>query len=245
VVNEFICMELARRVKLPVAKVSLQRFGEPVLFVERFDRRLSRGKVDRLHLIDGCQMLDLPPTYKYERPFGKSGEGAKIRTGVSLPLLFSASRQCRIPAMAARDILNWSLFQLLIGNSDAHGKNISFFVNKVGLDVAPGYDLLNIDIYGGEFDRDLAMAFGDEFVIGEILPYQMAEFCDECKLPQRQVATSLKNLCTTVLDNLDKLLLGDIQDGSEMDFAQDLIREIKGNTERFLEIAQELPHVKM
>ncbi len=34
VVNEFICMELARMAKLPAAQVSLARYGEPVLVVE-------------------------------------------------------------------------------------------------------------------------------------------------------------------------------------------------------------------
>ncbi len=245
VINEFICMELARLVKLPVAKVSLQRFGEPVLLVERFDRRWNGDKVERLHLIDGCQMLDLPPTYKYERPFGKSGEGAKIRTGASLPLLFAVSRQCRIPAMAIRDILNWSLFQFLIGNSDAHGKNISFFVNKAGIDVAPGYDLLNIDMYGEEFDRDLAMAIGEEFVLEKIMPYEMAAFCEECKLPQRQVATSLKTLCSAVLTSLDKLSLNDVLIDDEVVFAQNLLARIRENTVRFLAIAKELPQVRI
>jgi serine/threonine-protein kinase HipA len=32
-INEFICMKLARLIKPPVAKVSLERFGEPVLVV--------------------------------------------------------------------------------------------------------------------------------------------------------------------------------------------------------------------
>lgn len=244
VVNEFICMELARSVKLPVAKVSLQRFGEPVLLVERFDRRWNKGNVDRLHLIDGCQILDLPPTYKYERPFGKSGEGAKIRTGASLPKLFAACRHCRIPAKAIRDLLNWVLFQLIIGNSDAHGKNISFFINKAGIDMAPGYDLLNIDIYGDEFDHDLAMAIGDEFVIDEVLPYQLAEMCDECKLPQRQVSMAFKLLCTSVQKNLDNLPLVDFLD-DEMDFVEQLLKKIKSNSQRLLEIAEELPHVKL
>ena len=245
VVNEFICMELARLVKLPVAKVSLKRFGEPALLVERFDRRWNGEKIDRLHLIDGCQMLDLPPTYKYERPFGKSGEGAKIKTGASLPLLFSASHKCRIPAMAIRDVLNWSLFQLLIGNSDAHGKNISFFVNKSGIDVAPSYDLLNIDIYGEEFDHDLAMAIGDEFVSAKVMPYDMAEFCDECKLPQRQVASSLKTLCSAILTSLDTLSLDDVLIEDEIAFGQDLLMRIRENTVRFLEIAKELPRVRL
>ncbi|MDF1524881.1 MAG: HipA domain-containing protein [bacterium] len=243
-VNEFICMELARSVKLPVAKVSLKRLGEPVLMVDRFDRLWKNGKVERLHLIDGCQMLDMPPTYKYERPYGKSGEGARIRTGASLPRLFESSKNCRVPAMAKRDLLNWTLFQLLIGNSDAHGKNISFFVSRSGIDVAPSYDLLNIDVYGDEFDFDLAMAIGDEFVIEEILPYQLAEFCIECKLPQRQVATSLENLCTAVPGNLDALPMDDIESGSEMDFAQELLELIKKNAKRFLEMSRELPHLK-
>lgn len=244
-INEFICMKLAELVKLPVAKVSLQRFGEPVLVVERFDRRWSGDKVDRLHLIDGCQMLDLPPSYKYERPYGTSGEGARIRTGASLPKLFTASGNCRVPARAIRDLLNWTLFQLLIGNSDAHGKNISFFVGRLGIDVAPGYDLLNIDIYGEEFERDLAMAIGDEFLAEEVRPWQMAEFCDECKLPQRQVATSLQNMCAAVLEKLAALPTGDILVGAETDFARDLVGRLKTSAERFLEIARELPHVRL
>jgi serine/threonine-protein kinase HipA len=244
-INEFICMELARLVKLPAAKVSLERFGEPVLVVERFDRKWSGERVARLHLIDGCQMLDLPPTYKYERPFGKSGEGAKIRTGASLPRLFDACRLCRVPAKAIRDLLNWTLFQLLIGNSDAHAKNISFFVGRTGIDVAPSYDLLNIDIYGHEFERDLALAIGDEFIAEEVMTYDLALLCDGCNLPQRQVATSLKNLCATVLGNLDSLPMDDIQNGTEMEFAQNLLGRVRDNAERFLEIAQELPHVKI
>lgn len=242
--NEFLCMKLAELVKLPVAGVSLQHFGEPVLVVERFDRRWRGDKVDRLHLIDGCQMLDLPPTYKYERPFGKSGEGARIRTGSSLPKLFAACRNCRIPALAIRDLLNWTLFQLLIGNSDAHGKNISFFVGKAGIDVAPSYDLLNIDIYGDEFERDMAMAIGDEFSAEKVMPYDLAEFCDACNLPPRQVATSLKNLCTAALERMGSLPLGDDWRGEEMDFARELMEKLKGNAVRLLEIARELPHVK-
>lgn len=245
VVNEYLCMELARRVKLPVARVAMLRFGEPVLLVERFDRRLTTNRVERLHLIDGCQMLDLPPTYKYERPFGKSGEGAKIRTGASLPLLFAACRQCRIPAAATRDLLNWTIFQLLIGNNDAHGKNISFFVGRNGIDVAPAYDLLNIEMYGDEYDRDLAMAVGDAFRSEDVFAYQLAEMCEECHLPQRQVALSLKALCTAVLGALEPLPLDPVLTEEERFFTHQLIQKIQGTTTRFLGMATELPHVRL
>ena len=245
VINEFLCMKLARLIKLPVAMVSLARFGEPVLVAERFDRQWNGEKVERLHVIDGCQLLDLPPIYKYERPFGKSGEGAKIRTGANLPKLFEACRLCRVPARAIRDLLNWTLFQLLIGNSDAHAKNISYFITRTGIDPAPGYDLLNIDIYGDEFDRDLAMAIGDEFKAEKVMPYDLALYCEECNLPQRQVATSMKSLCKTVLGNLGRLPMDNVLAGDEMDFAQELIRRIASKAQRFLEIAEELPQVKL
>ena len=245
VVNEFICMELARMVKLPVAPVSMARYGEPVLIVERFDRRWAADRVERRHLIDGCQMLDLPPTYKYERPFGKSGEGAKIRTGASLPALFAACKLCRIPALAIRDLLHWGLFQLLIGNSDAHGKNISFYVGRNGIDVAPAYDLVNVEIYGDQYDRDLAMAVGDTFEFDAIHAYQLADMCDECGLPQRQVAKTLQALCNSMIKAVDIIDLSSVLTDKEHAFGQGLLGAIKSNCQRFWENAKELPDVQL
>jgi serine/threonine-protein kinase HipA len=190
-------------------------------------------------------MLNLPPTYKYERPYGKSGEAARIRTGASLPKLFASCDQCRIPAAARRDLLNWVLFQLLIGNSDAHAKNISFYVGKGGIDVAPFYDLLCIDSYGDEYDRDLAMAIGDEFVPGEILPYQLAEMCDTCQLPQRQVATALRTMSTNALKAVERLTLREELIGEEIDFARELVGRLTENATRLLGMARELPSVKL
>jgi serine/threonine-protein kinase HipA len=238
-------MELARAVRLPVARVALERFGEPVLVVERYDRGWDGDVVERKHLIDGCQMLNLPPAYKYERPYGRSGEAARIRTGASLPKLFASCDQCRIPAAARRDLLNWVLYQLLIGNSDAHAKNISFYVGTGGIDVAPFYDLLCIDSYGDEYDRDLAMAIGDEFVPGEILPYQLAEMCDACQLPQRQVATALRTLCTNALKAVEQLPLREELVGEELDFARELVGRLTENATSLLGMARELPSVKL
>ncbi|MDD2466739.1 MAG: hypothetical protein PHI97_22300 [Desulfobulbus sp.] len=111
--------------------------------------------------------------------------------------------------------------------------------------MAPSYDLLNIGIYGYEFERDLAMAVGDEFVAEKVMPYDLAEFCDASNLPFRQVVTSLKNLCTATIGRMGSLPLGDVRTGEEMDFAQDLIEKVKGTAERLLVIAGELPLVRL
>ncbi len=125
----------------------------------RFDRKRQGDTVLRRHLIDGCQALDLPSEYKYERNFGNSRDVANIRDGASLLRLFAFCDQCRSPALARKTVLAWVLFNLIISNRDAHGKNISFFVSKQGIEPAPYYDLVNIAIYP-EYQQELAMALG-------------------------------------------------------------------------------------
>ncbi len=243
VINEFICMQLAKGIKLPVAEVSLTRFGEPVLVVRRFDRELAGDHVLRRHLIDGCQMLDLPPTYKYERPFGKGGDAAVIRSGANLPDLFASCRLCRVPAAALRDMLNWVLFQLLIGNSDAHGKNISFFVGPGGIDMAPAYDLLNLDMYAAEYDRDFSMAIGDAFDPEEITPWELAEMCERCGLQKRLVAKTLTTMSENLLKAMDTVNLSGLLAGEETEFAGKLLDRIRKNVARFLPYAKQLPKI--
>lgn len=243
VINEYICMQLAKIVKLPVAEVSVARFGEPVLVVQRFDRELSGEAVSRNHLIDGCQMLDLPPTYKYERPFGKGGDAAIIRSGANLPNLFASCRLCRVPAAAMRDMLNWVLFQLLIGNSDAHGKNISFFVGPAGIDMAPAYDLLNLDMYATQYDRDFSMAIGDAFAPEDISPWELAEMCERCGLQNRLVANTLTTLSGKLLKAMDTIDLTSILPGEETGFANEVIAAIRRNVERYLPYAKQLPKI--
>lgn len=245
IINEYLCMKLAERVGIPVAKVHLEYFGEPVLIVERFDRFWENDYVNKIHMIDACQLLDLPPTYKYERPFGSSGHASEIKTGVSLLKLFESAKLCKIPAKAGMDILNWTLFQLIIGNSDAHGKNISFFVGENGIMPAPAYDILNINIYDDLFNHEMAMAFGDEFVWENILAFQLAEFCEDCKLQPRMVANNLKKLCDSVLKNIEFLNTDIFKNDNEIAFAHELIEDIKVKANRFKIIALELVNVKL
>ena len=243
VVNEYVCMQLARIIKLPVAEVALARFGEPVLVVQRFDRELSGETVSRKHLIDGCQMLDLPPIYKYERPFGKGGDAAVIRSGANLPDLFASCRLCRVPAVAMRDMLSWVLFQLLIGNSDAHGKNISFFVGPAGIDMAPAYDLLNLDMYATQYDRDFSMAIGDAFAPEDISPWELAEMCERCNLQKRLVANTLTTLSGKLLRAMDAVDFSPLLPGEETEFAAEVIAAIRKNVERYLPYAKQLPKI--
>jgi len=183
VVNEHFCMSLAKRMGLPVAPVSIYRTPRPVLVVSRFDRVVVEAAtgpvVQRLHIIDACQASDLPATYKYERNFGSGEHVRNIREGVSFELLFNRVEQTVNKAVARLTLLRWALFQFLIGNSDAHGKNFSFFVHREGLEPAPWYDLVSVVQYPG-IDHELAMAFGDAFSLDEVGAFQLADFAKRC-----------------------------------------------------------------
>ncbi|WP_099908996.1 HipA domain-containing protein [Legionella massiliensis] len=213
VLNEYLSMRLAKRCALNVANVQIKHFGpHSALLVERFDRKsITNNIVKRRHLIDGCQALNLPPDYKYEQNFGNSRDVAHIRDGVSLPKLFDFANQCINPAKTKQQILDWVLFNILIFNCDAHGKNISFFVGSKGISLAPFYDLVNIKMYP-EYEHALAMALGDEFDENNIYAYQLADFADTCRLPRSLVTNRLIYLIERLTDALQeeiKLLLVD------------------------------------
>lgn len=189
VVNEHFCMTLARRMGMPAAEVGILRASRPVLVVKRFDRVVSDAhgslRVDRRHIIDACQVRDLPVAYKYERSLGSAPAVRHIRDGMSFERLFGCADLCANKAVARLTLLRWALFQFLIGNSDAHGKNFSFFVRPGGLlEPTPFYDLVSVLQYGG-FDADLAMAYGDVFSHPEVSAFALADFATRCGVDRK------------------------------------------------------------
>ena len=192
--NEHLCMQLARRVGLEAAQTRLVHVPEPVLLVRRFDRVETEAGVRRLHIVDGCQALGLAVSMKYERAYGDTAEVAHLREGASLPKLFSLVDQSPLPAVDRLGLLRWAIFQVLIGNTDAHGKNVSFFCDGRGLRLAPAYDLVCMDALDAGFAHTYAMAIGDAFSEDALTPYEWAHFGHLCKLPFRLVAHELDGL---------------------------------------------------
>jgi len=241
VVNELFCMKLAKKIGLKVADVELRRFGKhPTLLIERFDRVWKKDFVERLHIIDGCQMLDLSPTYKYEQNFGTSRDVEHIREGVSFKKMFESSKKCTVPAVAQLELLNWAMFNLIIGNSDAHGKNFSFFINKKGINTTPFYDMLCVMMY--DFDHNLAMAYGDEFNPNEVYAYQLREFADEVGVNHKLVAKVLLKQSSDILKKLEETVLeSELLTKEEKAFLDELSLFIKKRATHFKEVALEMP----
>lgn len=134
VINEWFVMKLAAKMRLDVPAVHRRYVPSPVYLVDRFDREEQKGTWQRLHSIDACQLLDLARTFKYEQ--GSVGQLATI------------AARCRNQASARTRLFSWLVFNVLVGNSDAHLKNLSFLVSHDGIQLAPFYDLLSVAAYG-------------------------------------------------------------------------------------------------
>lgn len=207
ILNEFITMRLAQSIGLDVADVEFVYFGQhPALLVKRFDRELISGpRVRRKHVIDACQASNLGVGYKYERNFGNQRDVKHIRDGVSIDTLLSIAELCECALTAKNKILDWVLFNLCVFNSDAHGKNISFYVGDSGLVVAPYYDLVNIRMYP-QYDQDLSMAIGDEFDSDTINAYQLAELGYQFGVEPSAMQKRLSSMIDTILSKIDGVI---------------------------------------
>jgi serine/threonine-protein kinase HipA len=153
--NEWFCMSLAKGAGLRAPKVQLRSVGpHRVYVVQRFDRTSDvNGVIRRLHQIDLCQAMNVPPKKKYE------DEG-----GLGVKDLFLVAKTCRVPAVAISESMKWIVFNYIIGNGDAHAKNVSFMMTGQMSEVSPVYDLLCVDAY--HKNNHLTMAIGGQSQAG-------------------------------------------------------------------------------
>lgn len=133
VINEWFVMRLAKRLGLDVPDVHRRYVPSPVYLIDRFDRIAGAQGWQRRHAIDACQLLGLDRSFKYSQG--------------SMESLAAVANACRSPAVSRSRLFGWVVFNVLIGNSDAHLKNLSFLVSHEGVQLAPFYDLLSIAAY--------------------------------------------------------------------------------------------------
>lgn len=242
-VNEHFCMTLAQRTGLPVADVDLLRTPRPVLVVTRFDR-VGYGdgdarRVDRRHIVDACQACDVPVSFKYERNLGNDTAVRQIRDGVSFSRLFGLAELTANKALAKRVMLQWALFQFLIGNSDAHGKNFSFFMHPGGyLEPTPWYDLVSVVQYE-HFDTDLAMAYGDAFTLGEVTPFALADFAVRCGIDRKLMRRKAQRLAKLAAAHAAELAHAPIYLDDERAFVERLAGFVAAQATRLEQLAAE------
>lgn len=189
VFNECFCMMLARKMAMNVPDVIIRQSLDTLFIVQRFDRTANaEGKVTRLHQEDSCQALGILPEQKYE------AEG-----GPTLALCFELiSRVSISPAVDRLALLRWVVFNVLIGNADAHAKNLAILFTNSGPRLAPFYDLISTEIYENLTNK-LAMKIGDEDRSDWLQPRHWKKFADSVRMKQNLVLNTLTEMAGDIL----------------------------------------------
>lgn len=218
--NEFFCMRLAQELKVPVPAVGLLHLPEPLYVIVRFDREIvekSKGKgavqaFRRLHQIDLCQAMGVAPSKKYE------SEG-----GLGLHHLFGVLRGAFMdrPIVAANAVVQWIAFNYLIGNLDAHAKNIAFLMRGHKAAVAPFYDMLCVEAYLPR--QTMSMAIAGENKPGWVEGAHWDAMAYEAGVAPRLVRSVLSRMSEDLPEAISKVIGDERLMPVERDFLRDKV----------------------
>ncbi len=201
--NEAFAMRLAAAMGLSVAPVELRRVGgRSYLLVTRNDREAdAKGAVRRLHQEDFCQALGIAPEKKY------SAEG-----GPTFKQGFQLVRDVApTPAPEVLKLLDAALFNLIVGNADAHGKNYSLLYRDDGAILAPLYDLMCTAAYP-DVSPKLAMKIGEAGTLDDVSPSTWPKFAKETSLGGVFVRERMLDLARAVA-GVSRMVADDIAAG--------------------------------
>jgi serine/threonine-protein kinase HipA len=174
--NEFVMMELARQIGIPVPRLKLVPVSEieslprdagktegRALAVERFDRKPDGGRV---HMEDFAQVFGVYADDKYEkRSYANIAEVLSAETGEE----------------GVMDFVRRLVFSVLIGNADMHLKNWSLlYLDGRKPTLAPAYDYVSTVPYVPK--DQLALGFGGSKQLDSITQDQIRRFADTARL---------------------------------------------------------------
>ena len=170
--NEFLCLRAASECGIRAADVDLLYPETPVILIRRYDRMISNitvkdlKAVRRIHQEDCCQACGVKSDLKYEHDGGPGFKQVR-------DLLVKHARQ---PFEDIETLVKWGVYNFLIGNCDAHSKNLSLLHNMDGtVSLAPVYDLVSTTIYDGRFGSKLSRNMGMKIGIHENIDKVNAE----------------------------------------------------------------------
>ncbi|MDB2614187.1 type II toxin-antitoxin system HipA family toxin [Chlamydiales bacterium] len=193
VFNEAFCMQLAKEIRIPSAVTSIQQAqGIDYLLIERYDRiHDDKGNIHRLHQEDFCQALGIVPELKYQ-----SEGGPSLRQCVDLLRTVSS-----VPVIDLQRLLDMVIFNFLIGNNDAHGKNFSLLYRHESTRLTPLYDALST-VYYPDLSKKMAMKVGGEFEFENIFPRHIEKFAEEVGFGKALLKARLRELAELITETL-------------------------------------------
>ena len=194
------CLSLARAVGLTSVECELIELGNRTcMIVSRFDREVSADGVRRIHQEDLCQALGIDPDGARGRAKYEDGGGPSMRQLARLLDGYADAPQEQLDRLVSA-----ITFTVLIGNADAHGKNLALLHSTPEtVTLAPLYDTVPTALWPRLRSR-AAMAIGGQV---ELASVSLADICREARSwshPEeraREVAVKTAGEITKALDD--------------------------------------------
>ncbi|HEY9869473.1 MAG TPA: type II toxin-antitoxin system HipA family toxin [Candidatus Obscuribacterales bacterium] len=221
--NEYLCLKVAKALGLPVPNAEIRRAEDQVyLLVERYDRSVDEGKgILRLHQEDFCQALGVKE--KYQR-YG----GPTLRD--CFDLLLNSS----LPVVDRNILMQAVVFNFLIGNADAHGKNFAMLYDSHGkARLAPFYDILCTQVYE-DLSTEMCMKIGESYDFMEVAMDDWEKLCYQTGFS----FPVLKRMMGKMSDEISTALVKErAQLGStefDTDLADKMVAQVERNRKRLI-----------
>ena len=225
--NEAFCMTLASRVGLNVPCVQCFKAKDlAYALVARFDRLNDlNGVVNRLHQEDFCQALSVPPELKYEE---EGGPGVDQ----SLNLIQLVSSQ---PAADRLVFLRMQIFHFLVGNADAHAKNVALLhsLKPSAPTLAPLYDVVSTAAYPA-LTKNMAMRVGGRNVPDTIRLKHWLTLVPDTKASKQLMIKELKHLSIRIVDEAELLRSESVHLGFDHPVLGRIVKVIKTRSAQIL-----------
>jgi serine/threonine-protein kinase HipA len=200
--NELFCMKLAKIILTNIPEVELMEAeGRQYLEITRYDRYLKNGIVYRIHQEDFCQALGIVSGRKYQ-----TGGGVKLKDCYGIINDYSDNRLTDIIRF-----MEWIIFNYLIGNTDAHAKNLSLLhgVGSKGTDgikLAPFYDLLSTEVYPEKtVDHEIAMLINGKGKYDSLRPKDFRALFENLEQNTTNMMKTLKDIFINIIPAAEQL----------------------------------------
>lgn len=215
--NEAFCMILAGKMGLPRPQVKILHSPDTFLLIERYDRIWDKDRqLQRLHQEDFCQALQIMPDQKYE-----SEGGPSLQKCFNLLSIHSLK-----PAADKMALLRWVIFNVLIGNADAHAKNLALLYRQRKPSLAPFYDLICTMAYE-ELTEKLAMKIGGEKRVAWLGLRHWENFAETVEIKKTFVLKELAKMAEEIIQQAEVLAQSFIKDYGPAKIIPKIIEQIK------------------
>ena len=197
VFNEFASMKIAAVMGIETPIVQLISTPTQSLFmIYRYDRLLNDNHILRLHQEDFCQALGIQSQNKYEADGGPSFKQC-------IHLLREATT---VPAIEINKFVRLFLFNAIIGNKDAHGKNYSILYENNRNILAPAYDVLSTAYYP-ELTNKMSMSINSKHILDDVTETDLDQMGADATVSGKLVLKEYKRIKDLLLPIADQVLM--------------------------------------